>query len=75
MTYFYREIGGRIQRQRKQKGYTCAELAGAIHVEENRLVEFEAGRRRIYVDQLSNLAILLEVSTDYLIYGKADAGN
>lgn len=74
MPHFYKEIGGRIQKLREQKGYTHEELAAMINVDRDLLIEFEAGRKRVFVDQLSNLARVLGVTTEYLIYGKKDTG-
>lgn len=69
MAHFYQEIGQRIEQLRKSKGYSQEELATLVHMEKDMLVAFEDGRMRIFTDHISKISEVLEVTTDYLIYG------
>lgn len=69
MAHFYQEIGQRIEQLRKNKGYSQEELATLVHMEKDMLVAFEDGRMRIFTDHISKISEVLEVTTDYLIYG------
>ena len=51
------------------KGYTIEELAVLIDVDDVMIEKIEQGRQRIFVDNISKLAMIFGVTTDYLIYG------
>lgn len=67
--HFYQEVGKRIERMRKEKGYSREKLAELVYIKIDVLIAFENGRMRIFIDQISKLADVLGVTTDYLIYG------
>lgn len=69
MAHFYQGIGKRIKQLREEKGYSQRELAAQINMEKEMLMAFEDGRMRIFADHISKLSEVLEVTTDYLIYG------
>ena len=69
MSHFYKRIGERIKNHRLQKGYTIEELAVLIDVDDVMIEKIEQGRQRIFVDNISKLAMIFGVTTDYLIYG------
>ena len=73
MEYFYQGIGKRIRRSREAEEYTQEELATFIDLDKDMLIAFEEGRKRIFIDYLSKLAEVLEVTTDYLIYGNKNS--
>ena len=63
------DIGGRIREIREIKGYTREKLAEYAEISANFLWEIESGRKSIGVLNLAKLALALDVSTDYLIFG------
>lgn len=69
MAHFYQEVGKRIEQLRKEKGYSQGKLAALVYMRMDVLIALEDGRMRIFVDQISKLAEVLGVTTDYLIYG------
>lgn len=63
------DIGGRIREIREIKGYTREQLAEYAEISANFLWEIESGRKSVKVQNLAKLALALNVSTDYLIFG------
>lgn len=68
---FQREIGLRISIARKCKGITQARLAERIGIGRPQLANVEAGRSRVYVDQIWRAAIVLGISINKLIPERA----
>ena len=64
------EIGLRIQRCRKSRGYTQELLAEAMNVSIQMISNVERGNKAIRIDNLVRLSQILNVSTDYLLTGK-----
>lgn len=63
------DIGGRLREIREIKGYTREQLAEYAEISANFLWEIESGRKSVKVQNLAKLALALNVSTDYLIFG------
>lgn len=66
-------IGKRIQSRRKQQGYTQEQLAEMMNVSIQMVSNLERGNKAIRIDNLINLSHILDVSTDYILTGKATA--
>lgn len=65
------QIGQRIHARRKQLGYTQEQLAERMEVSIQMVSNLERGNKAIRIDNLVNLSQILEVSTDYILTGKA----
>lgn len=68
----YLVIGDRIRECRKEKDLTQEELAEQLSVSSNTISKIENGQQIFKIDKLSQLARVFEVTTDYLLYGKAE---
>ena len=66
-------IGKRIQNRRKQQGYTQEQLAEMMNVSIQMVSNLERGNKAIRIDNLINLSQILDISTDYILTGKATA--
>ena len=66
-------IGKRIQNRRKQQGYTQEQLAEMMNVSIQMVSNLERGNKAIRIDNLINLSRILDISTDYILTGKATA--
>lgn len=64
------EIGNRIRDCRKSKNISQEKLAELIDVSKNTISLMENGQQCFKIDKLDRLAKVLNVSTDYLIYGQ-----
>lgn len=60
-------LGSRIAHARKFRGLTQAELAGKLGVDQRTIAYWEANDRRPDPDTLRRLALVLDVSADYLL--------
>lgn len=69
MAHFQRAIGNRIRKLRLERGYSSEELAVMLDIDTEMMLLLEQGRMRLFVDNVSKLAIIFDVSTDYIIYG------
>lgn len=63
-------IGKRIAYQMKQKGISQKELSNVFEVPPSAISMILSGKRNINIKKLAILSKLLEVSTDYLIFGE-----
>ncbi len=61
-----RGFGKRLQSARKALGITQEELAERLRVDRNHVTRMERGIRVCSIDLLVDMAVLLDVSTDYL---------
>ena len=66
-------IGNRIQNRRKLQGYTQEQLAEMMNVSIQMVSNLERGNKAIRIDNLINLSQILNVSTDYILTGRATA--
>lgn len=64
------KIGSRIREMRNQRGFLQDELAKKIGVSRQVLSNWERGYTPPDSDGIARLAKLLEVPTDYLLFGK-----
>ena len=65
-----RDMGKRIQIVRKKKGYKAIDFADIIGIGKDQLSRIENGKVPCKMEYLFTIALTLEVSTDYLIFGK-----
>ena len=66
-------IGKRIQKRRKQQGYTQEQLAEIINVSIQMVSNLERGNKAIRIDNLLAVSKALKISTDYILTGKETA--
>lgn len=64
-------IGGRMAALRRGRGWSQARLASELGISASAVGMYEQGRREPSLEQVVRLAALFEVSTDYLLTGKA----
>lgn len=65
-----KEIGARISKLRKQRGFTQESLAEQMDVSIQMISNLERGNKAIKIDNLVNLSQILGVTTDYILTGK-----
>ena len=65
-----REIGQRIKKLRKERGISQEQLAAMLGVTVNYMSRIEPGLRRASLDLLVDIAVLFDVTLDYLVMGK-----
>lgn len=65
------EMGKRIQNRRKQLALTQERLAEMMNVSIQMVSNLERGNKAIRIDNLINLSQILDISTDYILTGKA----
>lgn len=65
-----KSIGGRIRAVREERGYTREQLAEYANVSPDFLWLIETGRSSMSAQNLGKIAAALDVTSDYLIYGK-----
>lgn len=75
--YEYAPIGLRIKTARKSKGYTQEYIAEKMNVSTQHISDIERGLNGLSVPSLMDLCKVLEVSSDYILFGSntADTGN
>ena len=64
------EFPQRLAKLRKEKGWSQAALAELIKVSAIQIKRYEAGRAQPPLDVIRNLARVLQVSSDELIFGE-----
>ncbi|MBO5494796.1 MAG: helix-turn-helix transcriptional regulator [Eubacterium sp.] len=69
-TKFTKEMGRRIAKQRKRKGYTQEQLAEIADVSPQLISTAETGTRTISSEKLFRISKALNVSADYLLSGE-----
>ena len=62
-------IGARIRQIREERGYTRERLAEYADVSSDFLWEVETGRKGVKAEKLGRLAVALNISADYLLFG------
>ncbi len=66
-----KDIGLRIKELRRQKNMTQIQLAEKLcYATERQVQRIENGETMCPTDRLAELALILETSTDYLLFGK-----
>lgn len=71
---FSTEFGKRIAGLRKEQGLTQTQLGELLGVSQQQVASFEAGRRRVTVAMLPEVARALGVSVEHLLGVKAENG-
>ena len=66
-----KKIGIRIQECRKKQHMTVEHLAELASISPEFLRAIETGQKGMSLNTLSNLAIALQTSTDYLLFGSS----
>ncbi|RXZ79908.1 XRE family transcriptional regulator [Paenibacillaceae bacterium] len=74
MAFDYSVIGSRIRQAREEQGITQEQLAEQLDVSNAYISKIERGKTPINLDRLSQLCMLLEESTEYILNG-ADRSN
>lgn len=64
-------IGARIRKQREQFGYTRETFAEKLDITPKFCADIELGNKGMSVQTLCNIAAVLKLSTDYILYGAA----
>ena len=65
-----KDMGKRIQSARKKKGYKAIDFADIIGIGKDQLSRIETGRVACKIDYLFVISQVLDVTTDYLLYGE-----
>lgn len=65
-------IGNRIRKQREYLGYTREQLAEQLEVTPKFCSDIELGVKGMSVPTLCKIASALRLTTDYILFGKAD---
>lgn len=63
------EFGQRIQKLRRERGYTNEVLAEKAGISSRFLSDIERGEKGISTETLQGISTALRVTTDYLLYG------
>lgn len=70
--YSSKKTGARIRAFRRDKGYTSAKTALALHISPDHLRKLERGERNPSLDLLITMSEYLDVSIDDLLKGPSD---
>lgn len=70
---FHREMGERIAVRRKALGMTQEQLAEMIDVATPTISYIETGTKAIRPENLAKLCEVLDISADYLLFGRSTA--
>lgn len=62
-------IGSRIKAERKKLGLTQEKLAELVNVSPHYIYEIERGMKAMSVDTLMTVAVKMELSADYILFG------
>lgn len=68
-------IGGRIKAERKRRGISQERLAEIVSVSPHYIYEIERGMKAMSLETLINIINALEISANYLIFGKQQCDN
>ncbi len=63
----FKEIGRKIQKARDEKGLTQVDLAQTLGITQAALSNYELGKRRLYLNQIEQIARTLGKNLDYFI--------
>ncbi|MEY8367521.1 helix-turn-helix transcriptional regulator [Anaerovoracaceae bacterium 42-11] len=64
----FTKIGEKIKRVRKEKGLTQEQLAELTHLSVTHISAIETARSSFSVSTLVNIAAVLEISTDWILF-------
>lgn len=68
----WKEVGGRIRKQREYMGYTREQFAELIDVTPKFCSDIETGAKGMSVPTLCRISKTLRLSTDYVLWGNYD---
>jgi transcriptional regulator with XRE-family HTH domain len=63
------QIGTRIRKIRRERGWTQDQLANAVGVSRSAVAQWETGRAGQVTGNLTRIAATLEVGVEFLMYG------
>jgi transcriptional regulator with XRE-family HTH domain len=69
-----RQVGARIRAARQARGLTQSDLAAAVGVSRSAVAQWETDRAGQVRGNLTRIAAVLGVSVEYLLHGRAAAG-
>ena len=67
-----RDMGKRIQEERKNKGFKAIDFADIIGIGKDQLSRIENGRVACKIEYLYVMAQYLNISTDYILFGSTN---
>ena len=70
MYYDLEKSGKRIQQLRKNQSITLEELSEKLNITDRQLRRIEKGESGVSIDLLAEIAVMFNVSLDYLIMGR-----
>ena len=70
MNNYLKEIGARIRNRRMQLHYSQEYLAKLVDVNAQTIAAAEQGKKQLCIGIFYNICIALEISSDYLLFGK-----
>lgn len=65
------EMGMRIQKERRKKGFKAIDFADIIGIGKDQLSRIENGKVPCKIEYLYVISQLLQVSVDYILFGKS----
>ena len=71
----YKKTGSRIRAQRELLGYTREQLAEKLDVSTQFCSDIELGVKGVSIQTLAKLSDLLNLPTDYILFGESETGN
>ena len=71
----YKKTGSRIRAQRELLGYTREQLAEKLDVSTKFCSDIELGVKGVSIQTLAKLSDLLNLPTDYILFGESETGN
>ena len=71
----YKDMGMRIRAQRELLGYTREQLAEKLDVSTKFCSDIELGVKGVSIQTLAKLSDLLNLPTDYILFGESETGN
>lgn len=63
-------IGKRVKTARTEHKLTCEKLAEIVNVTPHYIYEIERGMKAMSLETLANISSALELSSDYILFGK-----
>ena len=71
----YQLLGQKIRKQRKLKRYTLEQVAEKLDVSTKFCSDIELGVKGVSIQTLAKLSDLLNLPTDYILFGESETGN
>lgn len=63
-----KEMGKKIQKARKSKGFTQEYVANIVDISVNFYSDIELGKKGVSIGKLANICVVLDLSLDYIIF-------